>query len=74
MNTDIWEKLRKTLTVAAGVRELYQELRRRNVIMDVASGRFAPMGELSNDQLGLGYAFTYHLRYQSLLLSEDLAS
>ena len=63
VNTDVWEKLRKTLTIAAGARELCQELRRRGIILAVASGGFAPMAEWLKDQLGLDYAFANHVRY-----------
>ncbi|MCJ1268735.1 hypothetical protein MMC22_008623 [Lobaria immixta] len=61
VNTDIWEKLQRTITIAAGARELCQELRRRGIIMAVASGGFAPLAEWLKDQLGLDYAFANHL-------------
>lgn len=63
VNVDVWEKLRKTLTITAGARELCQGLRRRGVILAVASGGFAPMAEWLKDQLGLDYAFANHVRY-----------
>ena len=62
VNTDVWEKLRKHITIAAGARELCKELRRRGVITAVASGGFAPMADWLKDQLGLDYAFANHVR------------
>lgn len=62
VNTNIWEKLTHTLKIAAGARELCQELRRRGVILAVASGGFAPMAEWLKGQLGLDYAFANHVR------------
>lgn len=62
VNTDIWENLRKRITIAAGAKELCQELRRRGVILAVASGGFFPMADWLKDQLGLDYAFANHVR------------
>lgn len=62
VNTDIWEKLREHITIAAGAKELCQELRRRGVILAVASGGFVPMANWLKDQLGLDYAFANHVR------------
>lgn len=61
VNTDIWEKMQTSITIAAGARELCQELRERGIIMAVASGGFAPMAEWLKDQLGLDYAFANHV-------------
>lgn len=63
VNTNVWEKLQQTITIAAGARELCLELRRRGIIMAVASGGFAPLAEWLKDQLGLDYAFANHVRY-----------
>lgn len=62
VNTNIWEKLREDVTIAAGAKELCQELRRRGVILAVASGGFVPMANWLKDQLGLDYAFANHVR------------
>lgn len=62
VNTDIWENLRERITIAAGAKELCQELRRRGVILAVASGGFLPMANWLKDQLGLDYAFANHVR------------
>lgn len=63
VNTHVWGELQKSITIAAGARELCRELRRRGVIMAVASGGFAPMVEWLKDQLGLDYAFANHVRF-----------
>lgn len=68
VNTDIWKKLQKTITIAAGARELCQELRRRGIIMAVASGGFVTLAEWLKDQLGLDYAFANHVRYYRPIL------
>lgn len=62
VNTNIWEKLQEHITIAAGAKELCQELRRRGVILAVASGGFVPMANWLKDQLGLDYAFANHVR------------
>lgn len=62
VNTDIWESLRERITIATGAKELCQELRRRGVILAVASGGFLPMANWLKDQLGLDYAFANHVR------------
>ncbi|MCJ1463162.1 hypothetical protein MMC07_001767 [Pseudocyphellaria aurata] len=61
VNTEIWKKLQKSITIAAGARELCQELRRRGIITAVASGGFATLAEWLKDQLGLDYAFANYL-------------
>lgn len=67
VNTDVWGKMQKTITIAAGARELCQELRKRGIITAVVSGGFAPMAEWLKDQLGLDYAIANHVRYQVCL-------
>lgn len=62
VHTDVWGQLQQSITIAPGARELCKELRRRGVIMAVASGGFAPMAEWLKEQLGLDYAFANHVR------------
>lgn len=62
VNTDIWDNLRERISIAAGAKELCQELRRRGVILAVASGGFLPMANWLKEQLGLDYAFANHVR------------
>lgn len=69
VNTDIWEKLRERITIAAGANELCQELRKRGVILAVASGGFFPMANWLKDQLGLDYAFANHVRCSKSVMS-----
>lgn len=62
VQTDVWARLKKSLTIAPGARELCKELRRRGVVIAVASGGFAPMVEWLKEELGLDYAFANHVR------------
>ncbi|KAL8731558.1 MAG: hypothetical protein Q9181_004260 [Wetmoreana brouardii] len=57
----VWEDLKRTVTIAAGARELIQYLRVRSVITVVVSGGFAPMAEWLKQQLKLDHAFANHL-------------
>ncbi|KAI4203427.1 MAG: hypothetical protein LQ346_001776 [Caloplaca aetnensis] len=61
VKADVWEELRKTVTIAAGARELITYLRERGVITVVVSGGFAPMALWLKEQLGLDHAFANHL-------------
>lgn len=62
VDIEIWKKLEKSITIAAGATELCVELRRRGIVTAVASGGFAPMADWLKAQLGLDYAFANHVR------------
>ncbi|KAL8906405.1 MAG: hypothetical protein Q9207_002066 [Kuettlingeria erythrocarpa] len=62
VKADVWEELRKTVTIAAGARELITYLRGRGVVTVVVSGGFAPMALWLKEQLGLDHAFANHVR------------
>ncbi|KAL8862282.1 MAG: hypothetical protein Q9178_001291 [Gyalolechia marmorata] len=61
VKADVWEELKKTVTIAAGAKDLINYLRGRGVITVVVSGGFAPMASWLKEQLGLEYAFANHL-------------
>ncbi|KAL8720968.1 MAG: hypothetical protein Q9225_002250 [Loekoesia sp. 1 TL-2023] len=61
VKADVWEDLKKSVTIAAGAKELVTYLRGRGVITVVVSGGFAPMALWLKDQLGLDHAFANHL-------------
>lgn len=62
VDTGVWKELEKSLSISAGARELFAELRRRGVITAVASGGFIPMAEWLKNELGIDYAFANHVR------------
>ncbi|KAL8930542.1 MAG: hypothetical protein Q9208_000726 [Pyrenodesmia sp. 3 TL-2023] len=61
VKADVWEELKKTVTIAAGAKELITYLHQRGVITVVVSGGFAPMALWLKEQLGLDQAFANHL-------------
>ena len=61
VRTDVWEDLKKTVTVATGARELVSALKKRGVLTGVVSGGFTPMAEWLKDELGLDVAVANHL-------------
>lgn len=63
VDTEIWKKPERSISIATGARELCKELKRRGVLTAVASGGFAPMADWLKDQLGLDYAFANHVRH-----------
>ena len=66
VDTEIWKKPERSISIATGARELCKELKRRGVLTAVASGGFAPMADWLKDQLGLDYAFANHVRHNQL--------
>ncbi|KAL8853437.1 MAG: hypothetical protein Q9221_001754 [Calogaya cf. arnoldii] len=61
VKADVWDELKKTVTIAAGAKDLVDYLRQRGVLTVVVSGGFAPMALWLKEQLGLDYAFANHL-------------
>ncbi|KAL8675222.1 MAG: hypothetical protein Q9168_000342 [Polycauliona sp. 1 TL-2023] len=61
VKADVWDELKKTITIADGARELVDYLHRRGVLTAVVSGGFAPMAMWLKEQLGLNHAFANHL-------------
>lgn len=62
VKADVWDDLKKTVTIAEGAKELIDYLRERGVITVVVSGGFAPMALWLKAQLGLDHAFANHVR------------
>ncbi|KAL8699588.1 MAG: hypothetical protein Q9224_001348 [Gallowayella concinna] len=61
VKADVWEDLKKTVTIAAGAKELIDYLRERGVITVVVSGGFIPMADWLKEQLRLDHAYANHL-------------
>ncbi|KAL8944263.1 MAG: hypothetical protein Q9216_000558 [Gyalolechia sp. 2 TL-2023] len=61
VRADVWEELKKSVTIATGAKELIKYIRERGVITVVVSGGFAPMALWLKEQLGLDHAFANHL-------------
>lgn len=61
VRTNVWEDLKKTVTIATGARELVSGLKKRGVLTGVVSGGFTPMAEWLKGELGLDVAFANHL-------------
>ncbi|KAL8784537.1 MAG: hypothetical protein Q9213_003885 [Squamulea squamosa] len=61
VKADVWEELKKIITIAAGAKALINYLRGRGAITVVVSGGFAPMALWLKEQLGLDHAFANHL-------------
>ncbi|KAL9029717.1 MAG: hypothetical protein Q9196_002081 [Gyalolechia fulgens] len=61
VKADVWDELKKSVTIAAGARELITYLHERGVITAVVSGGFAPMALWLKEQLGLDHAYANHL-------------
>ncbi|KAI4175109.1 MAG: hypothetical protein LQ343_001870 [Gyalolechia ehrenbergii] len=80
VKADVWEELKRSVTIAAGAKELITYLHERGVITVVVSGGFAPMALWLKEQLGLDHAYANHLvvspsgdAYPYLHLSGDLS-
>ena len=58
---DVFEKLKSTITIAPGARELCRALKRLGFKMAVLSGGFQPLAEWLAGELGLDYAFANHV-------------
>lgn len=61
VRADVWEDLKKTVTIATGARELVKGLKQKGAITGVVSGGFMPMAEWLKGELGLDFAFANHL-------------
>lgn len=61
VRTNVWEDLKKTVTIATGAKELVSGLKKRRVLTGVVSGGFTPMAEWLKGELGLDVAFANHL-------------
>lgn len=61
VRADVWEDLKKTVTIATGARELVRGLKQKGVVTGVVSGGFIPMAEWLQGELGLDFAFANHL-------------
>lgn len=61
VRADVWEELKKTVTIATGAKELVRGLKQKGVITGVVSGGFIPMAEWLKGELGLDFAFANHL-------------
>ena len=61
VRTDVWDDLKKTVTIATGARELVHGLKQRGVLTGVVSGGFIPMAEWLKGELGLDVAVANHL-------------
>ena len=61
VRTDVWDDLKKTVTIATGARELVRGLKQKGVLTGVVSGGFVPMAEWLKGELGLDVAVANHL-------------
>ena len=61
VHANVWEDLKKTVTIATGARELVRGLKEKGVLTGVVSGGFKPMAEWLKGELGLDVAFANHL-------------
>ena len=61
VRTDVWDDLKKTVTIATGARELVHGLKQKGVLTGVVSGGFIPMAEWLKGELGLDVAVANHL-------------
>ena len=61
VRANVWEDLKRTVTIATGARELVRGLKEKGVLTGVVSGGFTPMAEWLKDELGLDVAFANHL-------------
>ena len=61
VRTNVWEDLKKTVTIATGARALVSGLKRKGVLTGVVSGGFIPMAEWLKGELGLDVAVANHV-------------
>lgn len=59
---DVFDKLKSTITIAPGARELCRALKRLGFKMAVLSGGFQPLADWLAGELGLDYAYANHVR------------
>ena len=62
VKADVWENLKKSISIAAGAKGLISYLRDQGIITVVVSGGFAPMALWLKEQLGLDHAYANHVR------------
>lgn len=58
---DVFDRLKPTITITPGARELCRALKRLGYTLAVVSGGFQPLANWLQQQLGLDYAFANHL-------------
>ncbi|KAL9125067.1 MAG: hypothetical protein Q9217_005672 [Psora testacea] len=61
VRSDVWEDLKRTVTIAEGAKGLIQGLKKMGVVTGVVSGGFVAMAEWLKEELRLDYAFANHL-------------
>lgn len=61
VRTNVWDDLKKTVTIATGARELVRGLKMKGILTGVVSGGFIPMAEWLKGELGLDVAVANHL-------------
>jgi phosphoserine phosphatase len=59
---DIFDKLKLTITISPGARELCRALKRLGFKLAVLSGGFQPLADWLADELDLDYAYANHVR------------
>ena len=63
VRSDVWEELKRRVTIAEGARELDRGLKENGaVVTGVVSGGFMPMAEWLKGELGLDHALANHVR------------
>lgn len=62
---DVFDKLKSTITISPGARELCRALKRLGYKMAVLSGGFQPLADWLAGELGLDYAYANHVRILS---------
>ena len=65
VRADVWEDLKKTVTIATGARELVNGLKKKGVLTGVVSGGFIQMADWLKGELGLDVAVANHLLEES---------
>lgn len=58
---DVFERLKSTITISPGARELCSALKTLGYKMAVVSGGFQPLADWLAGELGLDYAFANHV-------------
>lgn len=58
---DVFEKLKPTITISPGARELCRALKKMGYKLAVLSGGFQPLAEWLAGELGLDHAFANHV-------------
>ncbi|EDN05519.1 hypothetical protein HCAG_02122 [Histoplasma mississippiense (nom. inval.)] len=66
---DVFERLKSTITISPGARELCSALKTLGYKMAVVSGGFQPLADWLAGELGLDYAFANHLEIDNITQS-----